>query len=50
MIINLQQKAKKENKPVILQVLHTNSARKLYERLGFQVVSTDENYSKTRWQ
>jgi len=35
---------------VILQVLHTNPARNLYERLGFHVVSTDELYLKMRWQ
>jgi len=50
LISNLQQKAKEENKPVILQVLHTNPARNLYERLGFHVVSTDELYLKMRWQ
>lgn len=50
LISNLQQKTKEENKPVILQVLHTNPARNLYERLGLQVVSTDELYLKMRWQ
>ncbi|WDU79740.1 GNAT family N-acetyltransferase [Lysinibacillus sp. G01H] len=50
LISNLRQKAKEENKPVILQVLHTNPARNLYERLGFHVVSTDELYLKMRWQ
>jgi len=50
LISDLQQKANEENKPVILQVLHTNPAKNLYERLGFQVVSTDEIYLKMRWQ
>lgn len=48
LISNLQQKAKEENKPVILQVLHINPARKLYERLGYQVVSTDGIYLKMK--
>jgi len=50
LITQLQQKAKEENKPVILQVFQTNPARDLYERLGFQVMSADEIYLKMRWQ
>ncbi|QGG49581.1 GNAT family N-acetyltransferase [Lysinibacillus pakistanensis] len=50
LITQLQQKAKEENKSVILQVFQTNPARDLYERLGFQVMSADEIYLKMRWQ
>jgi len=50
LITQLQQKAKEENKLVILQVFQTNPARELYERLGFQVMSADEIYLKMRWQ
>lgn len=50
LITQLQQKAQKEHKSVILQVLHTNPARNLYERLGFQVVSADEVYLKMKWR
>ncbi|AVK82231.1 N-acetyltransferase [Lysinibacillus sp. B2A1] len=50
LITKLQQTAKEENKPVILQVFQTNPARNLYERLGFQIVSTDDMYLKMRWQ
>jgi len=50
LITQLQQKAKEENKLVILQVFQTNPARDLYERLGFQVMSADEIYLKMRWQ
>ncbi len=50
-VINeLLQKANKGKKAVILRVFHTNLARNLYERLGFQVVSVDELYLKMRWQ
>jgi len=50
LITQLLQKAREGNKPVILQVFHTNPARNLYERLGFQVASSDEIYLKMRWQ
>lgn len=50
LITQLQQKAKEENKSMILQVFQTNPARALYERLGFQVMSADEIYLKMRWQ
>ena len=50
LITQLQQKAREENKPVILQVFHTNPAKNLYERLGFQISSADEIYLKMTWQ
>ncbi|KPN97726.1 GNAT family N-acetyltransferase [Lysinibacillus sp. ZYM-1] len=50
LIAQLLQKAREGNKPVILQVFHTNPARNLYERLGFQVASSDEIYLKMRWE
>ncbi|MFJ7669418.1 GNAT family N-acetyltransferase [Lysinibacillus sp. NPDC097195] len=49
-IAELLQTAREGNKAVVLQAFHTNPARGLYERLGFQVVSGDELYLKMRWQ
>lgn len=49
-IAELLQKAREGNKAVILRVFHTNPARRLYERLGFQVVSENELYLTMRWQ
>ena len=49
-IVELLQKAREGNKAVLLRVFHTNPARHLYERLGFQVVSGDELYLTMRWQ
>jgi len=49
-IAGLLQKAREGNKAVLLRVFHTNPARRLYERLGFQVVSENELYLTMRWQ
>lgn len=49
-IEKLQQQAIQENKAVILQVLHSNPARLLYERLGFQMVEANGLYNRMQWQ
>lgn len=49
-IKQLQKKAKNKDKPVILHVFHTNPARHLYERIGFQRIEADELYVKMQWQ
>ncbi|MFJ7951946.1 GNAT family N-acetyltransferase [Lysinibacillus sp. NPDC096418] len=46
----LQQRACKYGKPVTLQVFHENSARLLYERLGFRVVEANGLYVRIQWQ
>ncbi|MGE7988439.1 GNAT family N-acetyltransferase [Lysinibacillus fusiformis] len=50
LIVQLQKMAKEQRKAVVLQVLKTNSARDLYERLGFQVFQEDEIYMKMLWK
>ncbi|HBJ00455.1 MAG TPA: hypothetical protein DDY89_05440 [Lysinibacillus sp.] len=50
LIVQLQKKAKEQHKAVVLQVLKTNSARDLYEKLGFQVIQEDEIYMKMLWK
>ena len=39
-----------QSKPVLLEVLRTNPARRLYERLGFTGSSEDSMYIQMRWQ
>ncbi len=50
LIVQLQKKAKEQRKAVVLQVLKINSARDLYEKLGFQVIQEDEIYMKMLWK
>jgi len=35
---------------VVLHVEHNNPARRLYDRLGFQPVSSDEVYVRMEWR
>jgi ribosomal protein S18 acetylase RimI-like enzyme len=44
LIIELLNEALETSRPVRLHVLQTNPAKKLYERLGFTVVNSDELY------
>lgn len=43
LIESLLEKADLERKSVLLRGLQSNSAKRLYERLGFQVIKTDEH-------
>ncbi len=49
-IESLQHDAKAVAKPLGLRVIHINPARRLYERLGFKLVSQDEKTLLMRWQ
>jgi ribosomal protein S18 acetylase RimI-like enzyme len=46
----LQQEARDKRVPLLLQVLHLNRARQLYERLGFRVFETTETHYRMRWE
>lgn len=46
----LQQEARDKQVPLLLQVLHLNRARHLYERLGFRVFETTETHYRMRWE
>ncbi|MFD2368662.1 GNAT family N-acetyltransferase [Brevibacillus sp. GCM10020057] len=45
----LQREAGQQNKALALSVYLSNPARRLYERLGFSVVSEDGLYVKMKW-
>jgi len=45
----IQRQCAKEGLKFRLQVLHTNTARRLYERLGFRMVSQDLLYAQMEW-
>jgi ribosomal protein S18 acetylase RimI-like enzyme len=45
----LQKEARSQQLPLLLQVLHLNRARGLYERLGFRVYETTETHYRMRW-
>jgi ribosomal protein S18 acetylase RimI-like enzyme len=45
----LQAQAQSRQLPLLLQVLHLNRARRLYERLGFRVYETTETHYRMRW-
>lgn len=45
----LQDEARSRQRPLLLQVLHLNQARRLYERLGFRVMETTETHYRMRW-
>jgi ribosomal protein S18 acetylase RimI-like enzyme len=45
----LQKEARSRQLPLLLQVLHLNRARGLYERLGFRVYETTETHYRMRW-
>jgi ribosomal protein S18 acetylase RimI-like enzyme len=45
----LQKDARSRKLPILLQVLHLNRARRLYERLGFRVYETTETHYRMRW-
>lgn len=44
-----QEEARSKQLPMLLQVLHSNKARGLYERLGFRVVETTDTHYRMRW-
>ena len=46
----LQGEARTRQLPLLLQVLHLNRARSLYERLGFRVFETTETHYRMRWE
>ena len=46
----VQRDAKAVAKPLGLRVIHVNPARRLYERLGFKLISQDEKTLLMRWQ
>lgn len=48
-IRRLQEEASSQRVPVMLQVLHLNRARTLYERLGFRVYEVTETHYRMRW-
>jgi ribosomal protein S18 acetylase RimI-like enzyme len=48
-IRQLQAEASALQLPLLLQVLHANRARRLYERLGFRVYETTETHYRMRW-
>lgn len=45
----IQHQCTKEGLRFRLQVLHTNPARRLYDRLGFRMVSQDLLYAQMEW-
>jgi len=45
----VQRQCAKEGLRFRLQVLHTNPARRLYDRLGFRMVSQDLLYAQMEW-
>lgn len=46
----LTDKARREGKPVTLDVMKNNRSRALYERLGFRVIGQSEYKLKMQWQ
>jgi len=48
-VLQLQREARSQQLPLLLQVLHLNRARGLYERLGFRVYETTETHYRMRW-
>jgi GNAT superfamily N-acetyltransferase len=46
----IQYQCTKEGLRFRLQVLHTNPARRLYDRLGFRMVSQDLLYAQMEWR
>jgi ribosomal protein S18 acetylase RimI-like enzyme len=46
----LQEEARTRQVPMLLQVLHLNKAKGLYERLGFRVFETTETHYRMRWE
>lgn len=50
LLADLQQEAKAVGMPLRLSVLIGNSAKRLYERMGFKIVETNEMYAIMRWQ
>ena len=46
---DLQQKAHTEGIPLRLSVLTNNPAKRLYERMGFKTVETNETHTIMRW-
>lgn len=51
LVSNLQSEAQNENKPLNLSVLKTNSAAiRLYEKLGFAAVESNETHFTMRWR
>ncbi|CAG7614425.1 hypothetical protein PAESOLCIP111_01707 [Paenibacillus solanacearum] len=49
LLLRLQQEAADCGKPIQLKVLHTNPARRLYERLGFRTSETSQMYDVMQW-
>lgn len=49
LIQRLQEEARQRDVPVTLQVLKTNRARNLYERLGFVLTGETDTHYQMRW-
>jgi GNAT superfamily N-acetyltransferase len=45
----LQDEARSKQVPLLLQVLHLNRARRLYEQLGFRIIESTETHYRMRW-
>ncbi|MED4584486.1 GNAT family N-acetyltransferase [Brevibacillus choshinensis] len=50
MLQELQREAVQQKKTLSLSVLVSNPAKRLYDRLGFSVVSQDEVYVRMEWR
>jgi ribosomal protein S18 acetylase RimI-like enzyme len=48
-LLGVQHQCAQEGLKFRLQVLHTNPARRLYDRLGFKMVSQDLLYAQMEW-
>ena len=49
LIRSLQQNAVRTGVPVMLQVLKSNRARGLYERLGFEILGETDTHYRLKW-
>lgn len=49
LLLDLQREALQQKKTLSLSVLVSNPAKRLYDRLGFSVVSEDEVYVRMKW-
>ncbi|WP_411502278.1 GNAT family N-acetyltransferase [Brevibacillus centrosporus] len=50
LLLGLQREALQQKKTLSLSVLVSNPAKRLYDRLGFSVVSVDEVYVRMQWR
>lgn len=50
LVTGLQEKAREKGRPVRLEVLRVNPARRLYERLGFRVIQKTDVMFEMEWK